>query len=644
MKTRRETEIRQLVTKMEILSDSIVEAIDKADLDIDERYEEALRSIKSAVSSISLLANNWTEEEGEAYLPVLEHIAFYLRSAVANPRALADYSEGVMRNVEEYIRGGKTYDAENEKRMDTEMDTLIRLGSSTESLARIDKRQKLLVDSQVNKNISSDSPEYWESVARFNYLTEKKKSEEARHEGLQGVVQENVHYGREFEKRKAFEERAELRTTSFEEYARMAYDNKELENEEKAMKSAIDRIALEVGGAQTALLASDIDFRRAMEETLFERIAKEHAENLDGEIAAIEKPVLFEAILNITRKMDALEALIESTKGEQKKQYEEILKNVESVYEKSQDSVALRDDLIDDIEKEVEYCLSRKPVDLQGAQLKIRSCIERYCRYNKGVDLNDSLFFRKKEPIYEKLRVARLDRSMVEDIGSMYGETNQYIHSDLSLSFMGENEINGVAAKIRENARKLKKLKIDKSSPIEGAKTLYTRMDKMLLEQLDNGSIDKEFIEGDQRTVAKYFERLEHIKKFMNDNEIADIPAIKFNSVDDIYDHLDKKDAVKNQDQPTPTQVNKPTPTQVNKPTVQNSSPARRVGSITKFITAKGYGWIDTDYYFNVDYFSDRAKDEPLCKVGAKVSYVIGKNNSGPCAKHIRIMGEPEKA
>ena len=159
MKTRTENEIRQLVTRMEILSDSIVEAIDKAGLGIDERSEDALRSIKSSVSSISLVANNWTEEEREAYLPVLEHIAFYLRSAVANPRALADYSEGVMRNVEEYIRGGKTYDAEHEKRMDTEMDSLVRLGSSTESLARIDKRQKLLVDSQVEKEISSDSPE-----------------------------------------------------------------------------------------------------------------------------------------------------------------------------------------------------------------------------------------------------------------------------------------------------------------------------------------------------------------------------------------------------------------------------------------------------------------------------------------------------
>ena len=636
MKTRTENEIRQLVTRMEILSDSIVEAIDKAGLGIDERSEDALRSIKSSVSSISLVANNWTEEEREAYLPVLEHIAFYLRSAVANPRALADYSEGVMRNVEEYIRGGKTYDAENEKRMDTEMDSLVRLGSSTESLARIDKRQKLLVDSQVEKEISSDSPEYWESVARFNYLTEKKKSEKARHEGLQGVVQENVHYGREFEKKKAFEERAELRTTSFEEYARMAYDNKELENEEKAMKSAIERIALEVGGTSTSSLASDIDFRRAMEDTLFERIARDHADNLDGEIAAIEKPVLFEAILNITRKMDALEAMIESAKGEQKKQYEDVLKNVLAVYEKTQNSVALRDDLIDDIEKEVEYCLDRNPVDLQGAQLKIRSCIECYCRYKKGVDLNDGLFFRNKESVHEKLRVAKVDEAILNDLAGIYKKTNSYIHSDLSIADMDKNQIKQNTQNIRKRVKRLREWEIDKYSAVDGIKTFYVRGDEMLLERLDNGTIDRSFIERDTKSIEKYFERLEQIKKFMQKNKIEDVPTIKFNSVDDVHKYLEKKDAAEKQDQPASVPANKPA--------APNGNPDRLVGEITRFNAVKGIGTIDKKYYFNVDYLSDRAKDESLCRIGAKVSYVIGENPQGVCAKKIRIMGVAEKA
>ena len=77
-------------------------------------------------------------------------------------------------------------------------------------------------------------------------------------------------------------------------------------------------------------------------------------------------------------------------------------------------------------------------------------------------------------------------------------------------------------------------------------------------------------------------------------------------------------------------------------PKVVASAPdnAKKEGVIKWYNGQSGFGIIEPNLYFHIT----EVDDQRLCVDGARVSYRLGKNDKGPCAKSIHIISTPEQA
>ena len=124
---------------------------------------------------------------------------------------------------------------------------------------------------------------------------------------------------------------------------------------------------------------------------------KDIFDNLTEESAG-DKNVSSE-LLELSKKIDVLQGQMNAALELFKK--DDVLTEIGDIYEDSDEGSMedTSDNILDatigvDIEKAVKDILKNNPRDVGSAQRKIRVCIENYCRYKKGIDLNDSLFFK----------------------------------------------------------------------------------------------------------------------------------------------------------------------------------------------------------------------------------------------------------
>ena len=129
--------------------------------------------------------------------------------------------------------------------------------------------------------------------------------------------------------------------------------------------------------------------------------------------------------------------------------------------------------------------------------------------------------------------------------------------------------------------------------------------------------------------MANYFSRLNKIRDFMKENHII-APPIRFLTRDDVCNYLAERSTAVNP-RPIPTAL-------------RDGDSERLEGRITRYSAEKDNGHIDDKWFFYTSYLCNPERDAALCRVGARVSYIIGTNNRGQCAKEIEFVDVKEHA
>lgn len=193
------------------------------------------------------------------------------------------------------------------------------------------------------------------------------------------------------------------------------------------------------------------------------------------------------------------------------------------------------DEYIDlDIQKAVQKFFKTTPVDLGGAHRKIRVCIENYCRYKKGVDLSDRIFF-DGQSVEAKLAEADVDHAILKPLAEIYRRTNGFVHDSLACISMTEEEIRQEVASIDESARRLHEWGIDDVDLEYGVPFLYTNRDKRLLRLLNEEGEQVDRISD--KLLGFYCDNTRGLEAFMKKQQIK-IPEIMFKESQDVYDYL----------------------------------------------------------------------------------------------------------
>jgi cold shock CspA family protein len=611
-------EIRQLICMIEVASDDIVK-----ELEINETSVEALRRIKSSVSRMQSAVNGYSSDVQAACEPVLQHVLTYVRMASRYGEAIEDYADRIVDHVDSYLLLQRPYDTEREQRLDREMETAVELKRSELKLERIAKDMRALIDQKLNGEFPVGSPRYKNIVTKYNDLQLQFNSENDRLEHLQNVAKQNGLIRQAAEKKMTYAEISSLRTMSLEEFAQITGENKERALEEKALMQAFEQVAFE--DASEAFDFSDFAFQKALEDTLLERLAKNQAESYEDQITQMPKGELLEAIVQLNQKMDAMQTQISASQGQQKENARELREQLVELYAKTQDAAALRKDvMVDDIVKEVDYCLARTPMDIQSAHLKLRSCIELYCRYVCGIDLNDKLFFKPDEERGNKFMATGMPREKCEELVSIYGDANGFVHGGIDV--LGKND-EQQAKILRENAQKLKLWGIDKYTLAQGLPLFYSKQNAQLLERLKDGSFDSAFVQSDpNRKLHYYFKRMDYMRSYMEKNGIA-VPKVDFTSTADILRYLGDAVAM-----PAVTAA----PQTEEKPNVGSTLE----GIVTWYDEQRRIGKINRTIHFH----RSEVRDLSALADGVRVSYTMGEHNGNPCAKNIRVISAPELA
>lgn len=188
-----------------------------------------------------------------------------------------------------------------------------------------------------------------------------------------------------------------------------------------------------------------------------------------------------------------------------------------------------------DIKKAVNYALKRNPPAFSDAHRTIRACIENYCRYQKGFDLNDRLFIEDLS-VEQKFTLAKIDNNIIDDLTEVYKLANRFIHEDRSLNSMTLNE------KIKctvENVELLKKWHIDEFDERRGTAVLYVCRDLRLRDLLDKTS-ERDIEAILSKNLSGYFQKAREYEEQMREDDTI-IPDIIFKSKKDVYDYLNAK-------------------------------------------------------------------------------------------------------
>lgn len=612
-------EIRQLICMIEVASDDIVK-----ELEINETSVEALRRIKSSVSRMQSAVNGYSSDVQAACEPVLQHVLTYVRMASRYGEAIEDYADRIVDHVDSYLLLQRPYDTEREQRLDREMETAVELKRSELKLERIAKDMRALIDQKLNGEFPVGSPRYKNIVTKYNDLQLQFNSENDRLEHLQNVAKQNGLIRQAAEKKMTYAEISSLRTMSLEEFAQITGENKERALEEKALMQAFEQVAFE--DASEAFDFSDFAFQKALEDTLLERLAKNQAESYEDQITQMPKGELLEAIVQLNQKMDAMQTQISASQGQQQENARELREQLVELYAKTQDAAALRKDvMVDDIVKEVDYCLARTPMDIQSAHLKLRNCIELYCRYVYGIDLNDKLFFAPNEKRIVKLMLTGMPKERCEDLELIYGAANGFVHGGIDILGKSDEQ---QACTLRENAQKLKQWGVDKYTLIEGLPLFYRKQDAQLSERLKDGSIDIDFVQANQnrKQLQYYFERMNNMRSYMEKNGIA-VPQVEFTSIKDILSYLGVAAAV-------------PTAAAASRGAEQSNTGTVLEGTVTWYDEQRRIGKINRTIHFH----RSEVRDLSALADGVRVSYTMGEHNGNPCAKNICVISAPELA
>lgn len=169
----------------------------------------------------------------------------------------------------------------------------------------------------------------------------------------------------------------------------------------------------------------------------------------------------------------------------------------------------------------VKHCIYTCPPMFDAAHLRIRKCIENYCKYEKGFDLND--VFLGREYVKVKFEIAGIDSDKIEKLAEIYGTANRYIHS-VGSSHMNEEE---KKAETLENAEQLVSWGFDGCDEKEGMKRLYLAQDRRMPEILDSGKYD-------EVSLGYYFQNLHELEKIMKSRGIEVPTGIAFESREDV--------------------------------------------------------------------------------------------------------------
>jgi hypothetical protein len=166
----------------------------------------------------------------------------------------------------------------------------------------------------------------------------------------------------------------------------------------------------------------------------------------------------------------------------------------------------------------------------------------------------------------------------------------------------------------------------------------------MLKQRIDDGQIDRAFVEAERNTKGRlyydYFGPRIGMSRFMEEHNI-DIPQINFASIKDVEAYLDSKEGIAEQSKATKAVEEKPTAV-TSVPTGKSSQ--RLESIISTYLPDRKFGFIkDIENPGNKKgiYFRPDGDDTGFVK-GAKVSFVMGRNAEGTCAKQVRLVASAE--
>ena len=626
-------DVREMVTKIEITSDRIVERLKVSDLSVN-----ALRRLKEDIATI----RSATDETLRDYRDVLSKIQNYINEAVLDPDSLEFCAERVHDHVKAYLLEHSSFNEGYEADRDKAIRGRIAMKRTIAEIEQTEERKKAIEEDWIINSYSSDSPRYIALVSEHSGLSTKIENLKYKLSVLQKMNAANQTINSAVERKQSTENAAAGITMSSKEYSSILSETRELEQELFAELEAFKIAESEVAFSPVSLEIDDSDFRHAVEETLLERMYRSNAESYETQVAAMPKDELFGAMLCAIRKVDDLEGLVKSSNEEMKKQAAENLARLEALLADTSNIAAMREDMSADVEKEVQYCLARTPADLQSAHLKIRNCIELYCRFRKGIDLNDK-FFCNNLSVEAKFAVAN-KTEYDKEISQYYKNSNGFVHNSNDIISMTEAENENEAKKLAQIAARLHSLGIDKYDFTEGIKLHYITRDQMLKQRIDDGQIDREFVEAERNTKGRlyydYFGPRIGMSRFMEEHNI-DIPQINFASIKDVEAYLDSKEGIAEQSKATKAVEEKPTAV-TSVPTGKSSQ--RLESIISTYLPDRKFGFIqDIENPDNKKgiYFRPDGDDTGFVK-GAKVSFVMGRNAEGTCAKQVRLVASAE--
>ncbi len=628
------TDVREMVLNIETASDKIVERLEITDVSVN-----ALRMLKEDIAVI----RSATDETLSDYSDVLLRIQEYINKAVKNPDSFELYAERVHDHVRSYLLESNKFDADYEAGKDKAMEGRIKIKGITTEIEETEKRIKAIEEEWIINNYPTDSARYMALVSEHSGLLSGLKDKKSELSKLHRMNKANVSISSAVERRRSTESAMAGITMGADEYSDLVMENKELEGELFAELEAIDRIAGEVSDSPFMAEIDDTDFRRAIEETLLERLYRSDAKDYEDSVKAMPKDELNVAMLQVMRKITDLEGLIKDLRGEQKRQAERNQAQLDELLANTAYLSALRGDTTGDIVKEVEHHLSRNPADIQSAQLKIRACIELYCRFKKGIKLTDGLLFSPGEKVKQKFASSK-PAAHDDELAGIYSSTNAFIHNENRLIIMSDAERKKNAEIIRENARKLHEWGVDQYDLTDGIKNYYVTRDEMLLKMLEDGRIDKNFVEresGSDDKLTRFFSDGRKLEKDLQALYVR-IPEIRFKSLDDVKAYLDKADdTAKAYTEPKP----QPVKTEVAKPVspIGKQKPGRE-SVIMKYNPESKYGFIrnpDRPQDKKGIYFQVKGDDKGFV-IGARVSFVMGRNYNGPCADEVQLVASAE--
>ena len=625
---------REKVLNIEIASDKIVERLKVTDVSVN-----ALRRLKEDIAVIRAA----TDETLSSYSEVLDRILGYINDAVMDPDSIEFCAERVHDHVAGYILEHNRFDLDYEADKDKAIRGRISIKRTTAEIEEIEARMKDIEEEWISNNYPTDSARYKTLVSEHGNLQSMLNDMKFKLSALKRMNEANVSIRSAVERRQFTENVKAGITMGADEYSDLVMENKELESDLFAELEAIKRVSEEASVSSVMPEVDDSAFRRAVEETLLERMYKSNTAEYESRISTMQEDELLSAMLQVARRLGDLEGLVTELRGEQKRQAEQTREQLEELLANTAYLSAIREDTSGDIVKEVEHHLSRTPADIQSAQLKIRVCIELYCRFIKGIKLTDKLFFSAGEKVYKKFAAANAGEHDSELV-KIYSATNAYIHTENKVIIMTDSERECAIAEIKENARKLHDWRIDQYDIRDGLKQYCITRDKMLLKILEDGKINKKFVDAESGTngsLTLYFNEGADLLSTMR-NLNVDIPSIRFKSMEDINAYLGAAESITDTSKvPEPVQA-RAEPVRVMQ-SLDNKK-ARRESEILKYFPESKYGFIKNPDKPNDNrgiHFKVKGDDRGYVR-GAKVSYVMGKNYMGECAEDVILIASAQ--